>query len=318
MTRFLMMTAVVLVLAGCEQSIDAGNHCSPSTCAGCCQGDRCELGSSTNACGQSGLVCEVCAGAQVCSTAGHCEISSMTDGGAGDGGVGGGVGGGGVGGGAGGGVGGGTGGGVGGAGGGSGGGVGGGAGGSGGGGGSGFTCGLAPDGGANPSFSAFCAATSYTGSFYQRDFLYDGIWHANFRFLATDLTQATSDGWAQLLTPLVGTGVGLHVRWTEKTFSSSYFVGTTPQAIPVRNASSNGQCNGGMTPEAEPSGNDATFVNYFSWNGANATALACSVGGTITFVREPTTPSRIKMTFNVQFSDGSTWLNKVIYAEYKY
>ena len=101
MTRFLMMTAVVLVLAGCEQSINAGNHCGPSTCSGCCQGDKCELGNSAAACGVNGLACAVCASPQVCSASSQCAANGGGIGGGGGsgggsaGGAGGGAGGGG-------------------------------------------------------------------------------------------------------------------------------------------------------------------------------------------------------------------------------
>src|SRR5437868_293249 len=79
MTRFLL-TALVLVLAGCEQTINAGNHCGPSTCAGCCQGDRCELGNSISACGNSGDVCEVCLSGNRC-TAVRCTPEAAGGGG---------------------------------------------------------------------------------------------------------------------------------------------------------------------------------------------------------------------------------------------
>lgn len=105
MTRVLMMTAAVFVLAGCEQSINAGNHCGPSTCDGCCQGDRCEPGTSASACGLKGLACDVCVSPQVCSSAARC--GSTGGGGGAGGGAGGGTGGG-AGGGTGGGAGGGT------------------------------------------------------------------------------------------------------------------------------------------------------------------------------------------------------------------
>lgn len=85
MTRCLILTAVVLVLVGCEQSIDAGNHCGPSTCGGCCLADQCELGSSVSACGQGGLACDACSGAQICSASGRCETPGAAGGGAGGG-----------------------------------------------------------------------------------------------------------------------------------------------------------------------------------------------------------------------------------------
>ena len=46
--------------------------CTPANCAGCCRDDKCEEGTSENACGEGAAACETCSGAQRC-TAGKCK-----------------------------------------------------------------------------------------------------------------------------------------------------------------------------------------------------------------------------------------------------
>lgn len=81
--------------------------CGPSNCTGCCDtANRCQLGTTSDACGQPGTVCQACVFGQVCSV-GTCSLTglgggggttgggsgggSVTGGGAGGGGGGGGV-----------------------------------------------------------------------------------------------------------------------------------------------------------------------------------------------------------------------------------
>ena len=46
--------------------------CTPANCDGCCRDDKCEKGTSENACGEGAAACETCSGAQKC-TAGKCK-----------------------------------------------------------------------------------------------------------------------------------------------------------------------------------------------------------------------------------------------------
>lgn len=169
----------------------------------------------------------------------------------------------------------------------------------------------------NPSFAAFTAGSSHTGSFFDRDNSTSfNILHS-YRFVATDLTQGTADGWSEVLAPMIGSGGALHLKWNHNT---SLAVSATPETIAFRNGTdSAGHCKSGLEPDSEPNSNiDGTYVNFFGWNSTTASVAVCGSGGSVNFVRELTTPQRIKMTFNVQFSDGSTWINKVLYAEYRH
>lgn len=54
------------------QSCSPAKKCTPSTCQGCCTAnDTCESGTTVAACGRSGVLCDRCVGAQLC-TAGEC------------------------------------------------------------------------------------------------------------------------------------------------------------------------------------------------------------------------------------------------------
>lgn len=55
-----------------SQSCTPAKKCTPTTCQGCCSAnDTCESGTTPMACGRSGLLCDRCVGAQLC-TAGEC------------------------------------------------------------------------------------------------------------------------------------------------------------------------------------------------------------------------------------------------------
>jgi len=42
--------------------------CGPTTCAGCCAGDTCELGAAPNACGTGGQPCTICGPELTCAS----------------------------------------------------------------------------------------------------------------------------------------------------------------------------------------------------------------------------------------------------------
>jgi hypothetical protein len=47
--------------------------CGPSTCAGCCEGNRCRGGNYDEACGKGGLACGVCGVDAICGLEKTCE-----------------------------------------------------------------------------------------------------------------------------------------------------------------------------------------------------------------------------------------------------
>ncbi|MDP3500596.1 MAG: hypothetical protein Q8S33_09700 [Myxococcales bacterium] len=65
------------------QSCTPAKKCTPTNCQGCCTAnDTCSSGNSVDECGGSGLLCDRCVGAQLC-TAGDCVGSTATGGGTG-------------------------------------------------------------------------------------------------------------------------------------------------------------------------------------------------------------------------------------------
>lgn len=64
-----------------SQSCTPAKKCTPTNCQGCCSAnDTCESGTVVSACGRSGLLCDRCVGAQLC-TAGECIGPAGTGGG---------------------------------------------------------------------------------------------------------------------------------------------------------------------------------------------------------------------------------------------
>lgn len=108
MTLRLAVVSFVFALASTGCLFVDGPSCNSTNCAnGCCAADdSCQVGSTSQACGSGGNLCDACTNAQVCQ-AGRCQFSTGTGGGFGGGGGGGGTTGGGMGGGLGGGTGGG-------------------------------------------------------------------------------------------------------------------------------------------------------------------------------------------------------------------
>lgn len=75
---FLVAFAVGVIFS---QSCTPAKKCTPTTCQGCCSAnDTCESGTTVSACGRSGLLCDRCVGAQLC-TAGECIGPAGTGGG---------------------------------------------------------------------------------------------------------------------------------------------------------------------------------------------------------------------------------------------
>lgn len=67
----LLVVFAVWLLSGC--GAPAGALCGPSTCAGCCNGDRCEQGTAVSACGMGGLTCSTCSAGASCNVGGQCS-----------------------------------------------------------------------------------------------------------------------------------------------------------------------------------------------------------------------------------------------------
>lgn len=58
--------------------IESEPRCTPQSCGGCCNGDRCESGTAAQSCGVSGVACVSCARDLMCS-AGQCVERQVDD-----------------------------------------------------------------------------------------------------------------------------------------------------------------------------------------------------------------------------------------------
>jgi hypothetical protein len=144
--------------------------------------------------------------------------------------------------------------------------------------------------------AAFMAGSTYTTSrAYFEEFVNGGYGgYAQYgRAVATNLSQSNADAWSSSGAPLIGNGFAL--LFTYRTRASVYTL--------ERGTDASGACKP-ATPDTRET------VNLFSWQGGIPTLTACTVAGSVTI--KGTTTGAENFTFNVQFSDGTTWVDKVI------
>lgn len=131
-------------------------------------------------------------------------------------------------------------------------------------------------------------ATSYSqvsGSYYYTS------------FVATELSQATADTWADANAALVGNGLALHVRFQHFNTLSS-----TPRTFAITSSvNSNGECASWLAPDSIE--HNAAHVNVFHWSGAEPTAVVCSRGGAVIAKRANGT---VTLTVLAELSDGTS------------
>ncbi len=68
--RWLVLGFTIGIFAAIAPACGGGpvaSKCNQGTCpSGCCNGDKCETGSSQSACGTNGKACSTCGGGQQC------------------------------------------------------------------------------------------------------------------------------------------------------------------------------------------------------------------------------------------------------------
>lgn len=67
---------LTLGCGGAQMKTEPPPACSAATCGGCCNGNRCESGTSSAACGSGGVACTTCTGTLSC-VASSCQVPMM-------------------------------------------------------------------------------------------------------------------------------------------------------------------------------------------------------------------------------------------------
>ena len=82
-----------------------------------------------------------------------------------------------------------------------------------------------------------------------------------------------------------------------------------------------GGCAPGIVPGSAAPSSNTIRVNYFSWSGGAATAKACGKNGSVRLRRNYLSSTggytNVTATFNVGFTDGSVWQDKIYILPYR-
>lgn len=116
------------------------------------------------------------------------------------------------------------------------------------------------------------------------------------RLVATTLTEGNAMAFAESAAPMIGDGVALHYQYAPG-YDRSFAI--------TRGTDDDGNC----TP-TEP--NAVGALNVFRWRGGVPTLLACAVAGSVRITTKYNPYEYDEYTFNVQFSDGRVWIDRVM------
>jgi hypothetical protein len=132
-----------------------------------------------------------------------------------------------------------------------------------------------------------------------------------YRFVATDLTQGTADAWTETRAAMIGDGHALHLAFLA--YPGINNAQTTTIAL-QSTTSSTGACSPYYS-SLDYLGTGSK-LNIVHWQGAKATTVACTVGGSVAARWIDAAQDQIEFTFNVQFSDGTTWIDRKLTVDY--
>ncbi|QRN98931.1 hypothetical protein JRI60_07835 [Archangium violaceum] len=156
----------------------------------------------------------------------------------------------------------------------------------------------------SPTLEAFSSDTALKGGFYRSMIITTGSTIYEYRAAVTDLSQSGAEGWAQSGAALVGEGASVHMKfWGPASISAG-----TPFVAQISSALSRGECQTSLNPTSKPSEYGSTYANFFGWNATSPSLKVCAIGGSVKVERLSNTA---RLTFNIQFSDGTVWTDKV-------
>ncbi len=161
----------------------------------------------------------------------------------------------------------------------------------------------------SPTLEAFTGHAALAKSFYKNKSIgVGGGYQYEYRAVVTDLSQGSADGWVQSGAALVGDGAAVHV-----TFHGLATLSTGSSfEEKIRSALVDGVCNTSLTPTSTQSGSGETYANFFAWSSTVSSMRVCALGGSVKVGRLTVGGvDTARLTFNVQFSDGTVWQDKV-------
>jgi len=156
----------------------------------------------------------------------------------------------------------------------------------------------------DPTIAAFTAQTGLKTSFSKSQ-------HTNqYWLVVTDLPQSIADGFTQSEGAMVGTGQALHLEFTDPNCSMAMTGDRCTVAIKSGDTYDDVYAQQHGCGAMDPTNSYFDhYVALFAWTNAVATPVICAAGGSVVFELESDT--EVKVTFNVQFSDGTLWTDKV-------
>jgi hypothetical protein len=150
------------------------------------------------------------------------------------------------------------------------------------------------------------------GNFFNSEPVYES------RIVVTDLPNSGAVGWVMGLGQLAGQGSAMHFR-AELNFNGVGHVlepGAT-MTMPIVSTFTAGACTNiapGDLPETRFSA--LTETGLYAWALGTPTLVACGAGGSVLIERTSADPNNVRLTFNVQFNDGTAWLGRTFTAPY--
>lgn len=164
-----------------------------------------------------------------------------------------------------------------------------------------------------PSFTTFTANPTLNVAYDHEDYFYMSGTRTYHRVIVTDLSAGNALSWATTQIAPVGTGSALHL----KIDSTSLYTGSSITRS-VEDARFQGACDTSLVPTELASTTSQTFVNFFGWTNSTPSMVVCGAAGSVLLERLTlNTVDTVRITFNVQFSDGTLWTDRVFTTPYR-
>lgn len=164
-----------------------------------------------------------------------------------------------------------------------------------------------------PSFTTFTSSTSLNVAYDHEDYYYMTGYRTWHRVIITDLSAGNAVTWATNEISPVGVGSALHLKIDGLSLSTG---STLTRAI--ADGRWQGACDTSLTPTELAATTSQTYANFFGWNNAMPSMVVCGAAGSVMIERlNIATVDSVRITLNVQFSDGTVWTDKIFTTPYR-